>query len=442
MVIYISKKANIKFNIKVYEADVRRFLLRLIAALAAISVVLGAVCLVLASQLRRVTVEAGELLTAAEIIGRDEATFGEDFDPECIYHAGVYYFTIHSRGEDIKVRLRVRDTKAPEVTVKKVFFAVGGALPEPLDFIETVWEPDGLSGEFLTDMPELKEMGTYPMRVRFFDASGNKTEAFDVEMTQIYDSQPPKISLYGDDIIAYVDEAVEYKNQVTLTDNCVGNITLDADESELDISTEGEYTVYLTATDSVGNTSERLAVTVKVVPRKVSDEALDTLIAEVAEEIISDTMSREEMCRAVYDYVRDTLVYSGVSDKTDDVSEAYHALFVRGDGDCFSYFAAAKAFLEHLGIENISIAREKGYTSDTHYWSLVNIGTDDEPAWYHFDCTELRDDGYNHSGCLLTDKQIDAYCKVRPYFYIYDKSGYPETCSEIITKTPALEEFY
>ena len=442
MVIYISRKANIKFNIKVYEADAKRFLVRLAAALAVLCAVLGAVCLALASQLRRVTVEAGEPITAAELVGRDEATFGEDFDPECIYHTGVYYFTVHSRGEDIKVRLRVRDTKAPKVTVKKVFFAVGGALPEPLDFIDTVWEPDGLAGEFLTDMPEFKEMGTYPMKVRFFDASGNKTSTFDVEMTQIYDSQPPKISLLNDYVTAYVGEAVEYGGQVTLTDNCVGKITLEADESGLDISKEGEYTVYLTATDSVGNASERLEVTVRVVPRKVSEERLDELISEVAEEIISDTMSREEMCRAIYDYVRDTLVYSGVSDKSDDVSEAYHALFVRGDGDCFSYFAAAKAFFDHLGIENISIVREKGYTPDTHYWSLVNIGTEDEPLWYHFDCTELRDDGYNHSGCLLTDKQIDAYCKVRPYFYIYNKSGYPSVSSEIITQTPALEEFY
>ena len=111
-----------------------------------------------------------------------------------------------------------------------------------------------------------------------------------------------------------------------------------------------------------------------------------------------------------------------------------------GSGDCYSYFAAAKAFLEYLGIENMDIQRLPGYTTDTHYWSLVNIGTEGNPRWYHFDCTRLRAE-YNHSGCLLTDSQVDAYNRVRANFYKYDRSEYPATDTRIITETPSLDDY-
>ena len=49
---------------------------------------------------------------------------------------------------------------------------------------------------------------------------------------------------------------------------------------------------------------------------------------------------------------------------------------------------------------------------------------------------------YNHSGCLLTDKQAQAYNKVRPYFYTSDRDDLPATSDIIITETPELEAYY
>ena len=72
---------------------------------------------------------------------------------------------------------------------------------------------------------------------------------------------------------------------------------------------------------------------------------------------------------------------------------------------------------------------------------LSNIGTDEEPRWYHFDCTHLRA-AYSHSGCLLTDQQIKAFNRFRSGFYAYDSSKYPATDKTIITPTPDLEKFY
>ena len=115
-----------------------------------------------------------------------------------------------------------------------------------------------------------------------------------------------------------------------------------------------------------------------------------------------------------------------------------------GSGDCFSYFALAKAFFERLGIENMDIQRTTGLTPDRHYWNYVNVGTKEEPCWYYFDATHLNsaDTGVSFNGSLLTEQQIMAYNKVRAHFYTFDHSGYPAAATEIITETPLLAPYY
>ena len=127
-------------------------------------------------------------------------------------------------------------------------------------------------------------------------------------------------------------------------------------------------------------------------------------------------------------------------DTSDRVRIAYESLS-NGTGDCYAYDSVAIAFLSRLGVEYKEIQRTPGLTSDTHYWLLVNIGTKTSPRWYHYDCTRLRAE-YNHSGCLLTDKQVRAYSKVRANFYAYDTGKYPASSTEIITRTPELEPYY
>lgn len=442
MYIYINRKAGLKVNVPVYSERLKKIMIAVTVILTAIAVAVGIACLCLASRIKRYTVEVGEALSASDIVGRDGASFGSDFDAECLSHPGVYYFTVSSNGEDITVRLKVKDTEAPRVTVKDVFCAVGGRMPTPEDFIYEVYEPDSFSGEFVGEIPTVKGLGTYDVRIRFTDASGNKTEILSVKMTQIYDGEPPVISVDGA-ITVSVGETVEYTDFITVTDNCIGDINVEADESGLDISAVGEYKVFLVATDAVGNKSERVEVTVRVEERDESTESLRAEIAKAADSILDSGMSREEQCRAIYGYVRDNVFYTGErSDRSDWRREAYRALFRSGSGDCFSFFSASKAFFEYVGIENLDIERESGYTADTHYWSLVNIGSTDEPRWYHFDATVLRADEYDHSGCLLTDAQIEAYCKVRPNFYRYDRTEYPESSEVIITRTSSLEAYY
>ncbi len=444
MTVYISRRAKWKINIGVCYSDARNFLLWIIAGLSLVAAVLIAVCLYLNSQFIRVNIEAGEYIYAADLLG-EGAEFGGDFDPDSVNHAGVYYFTVKNSGREETVRLAVKDTKAPEITVKDIYFAVNRTgegevyYPSPMDFIDTAYEPDDFTGEFLTDLPDLKRLGSYDMQVRFTDASGNKTEIFEVRMTQISDNEPPVVEA-SELIVTTLGEPIEYSPYVTLTDNCTGELYIEVDESGLVLDEVGEYTVYIVGLDRVGNKSERVHVTVKVVD-PYDESELSEMLDRLVEKIDPEGKTREQICREIYKLVRKTLVYTGDSQKGDVRRAAYYAL-VGGGGDCYSFFSVTKLLLDRCGIENCEVERMAGTGAGTHFWNLVNIGDDEGERWYHLDTTPLYPDRYDHSGCLLTDAQINAYCKVRRDFYRYDHSKYPTVREEIITPTKALEEFY
>ncbi len=444
MTVYISRKAKLKVRIGVYYEDARNFLLFILGGLLLIAAVLIAVCIYLNSQFVRVNIEAGEYISATDILG-EGATFDGDFDPDCINHAGVYYFNVSGSGRTQRVRLAVKDTKAPEITVKDVYFALNrnsdGEMyyPSPMDFIDTVYEPDHFTGEFLTPIPDLKRLGSYEMQIQFTDASGNKTEVFTVKMTQISDYEPPVIEA-SELIVCALGEPIEYAPYVTLADNCTGELRIEVDESGLNLDAVGEYTVSVVGIDRVGNQSEPVPIKVRVV-ESYDEKKLDGMLEQMISQISPDGKSREQICRDIYKLVRETLVYTGDSYKGDVNRAAYYAL-MGGGGDCYSFYSLTKLLLDRCGIESLEVERAGGMGEGTHFWNLVNIGEGAEDRWYHLDTTPLAIDRYDHSGCLLTDKQINAYNKVRRNFYKYDKSRYPAVSEEIITPTKALEEFY
>ena len=97
--------------------------------------------------------------------------------------------------------------------------------------------------------------------------------------------------------------------------------------------------------------------------------------------------------------------------------------------------------MERLGIQNMDVQRDPtiaAMVNERHYWSLVNIGSEDAPQWYHFDSCRINDLS-RPWGFLMTDSQLIQYSEKREkngisgYFYVYDKAGYPSTSTQIIT---------
>ena len=84
------------------------------------------------------------------------------------------------------------------------------------------------------------------------------------------------------------------------------------------------------------------------------------------------------------------------------------------------------------------IAREEGENTITPWFSTaINKGN-----WnYLMNNSKILPLDQWFAGCLLTDKQAQAYNKVRPHFYTHNMDC-PPTSDIIITDTPELEPYY
>ena len=171
---------------------------------------------------------------------------------------------------------------------------------------------------------------------------------------------------------------------------------------------------------------------------------------------ITNNMTTAQKVRKIYEYVNDPekngssarIYFTDESNipnidrskwQTDWVEEAYRTLKpladgeARTEGDCYSYYAASKAFFAYYKIDNKGIKRNAAESNmeGTHFWSVVNVGSAAEPMWYFYDATRLAgtfSDGSKEC-CLRTLDELNSYkaSQSGKYgFYAFDSKGYPE----------------
>lgn len=386
----------------------------------------------------RVTLEAGEKLPdPVTLTEESDAAYldAEEFDTAV---PGVYKLRIRTGNGKYHLRIKVKDTVDPVGTVKPLSWGLGTRMPEASEFFSEITDATAVTVTYLSENVYDK-MGSYPIKLRITDLAGNSAD-YETTVTLVRDTTPPTVTIQ--ELSGCIGYGIVYSGGVYAEDDCCGELTVTWDASKVDTETVGKYPVYYTVTDASGNVTQ-VESTIYIYEEEITPEMLYVQVDLIIDEIIKPAMTKEERVRAVYRYVYDNISYAGTSDKSDWMREAYQVLS-SGSGDCFSYFALAKAFFERLGIENMDIQRTKGLTSDRHYWNYVNIGTKEEPRWYYFDATHLNsaDTGVSFDGSLLTEKQISAYNKVRAHFYTFDHTGYPTAATEIITPAPKLEPYY
>ena len=315
-------------------------------------------------------------------------------------------------GEANPTRVTVIDTKSPTAEPVPVFWYVDHALSADR-FVQNAFDYTEISYTFVNE-PDWSSVGTQNVSVVLTDTSGNSAE-FSTTLTLDYDNEPPK--LYGvKNRYCYIGQPVAYFAEVSAEDNCDEEVTIEVNNSEVNIHQAGEYTVTYTATDSSGN-STQLSCKFTFVEETVSDEELDAVVQSVFSSILTDDMSLGQKAYAVFKYVNRHVKYSGGSNKTDWKYEAYRGI-TTGRGDCFTFFATAKYLLEEIGAQTISVERSGGNRTTRHYWLLVDVGT----GWYHVDATNVGPSGYD---CFMrTDKEILS--KARNY-WSFNQSLYPPT---------------
>lgn len=227
------------------------------------------------------------------------------------------------------------------------------------------------------------------------------------------------------DITIYQGDTISYLSGITATDDIDANPSITVDNSAVDLSRPGEYTVIYTATDTSGNSSQEMA-TVTVMEKQEGFVDLDTIYAAAdakLEEIIRDNATTEQKIHDIYAWARLNLSYGGHSDRTDWRQTAY-VMLTEGKGDCYGFWAVTKLLFERLEIPNIDVRKVKNTVDDTdHFWSLVSL--DGGETWYHFDSTPRYGEGDDF--CLVTDAFIDAYSDSHEGSHNRDKSLYPET---------------
>lgn len=245
------------------------------------------------------------------------------------------------------------------------------------------------------------------------------------------DTEGPVISGVQSPLTTTVGGTLNYRDGVTAVDDRDGPVPLQVDSSKVDLNAAGEYEVIYFAEDSSGNRTEVATTAVITEPDSTPEpteetpetdlERVNDLADQILAQIITDGMSQREKAKAIFDYVSSHIKYVGTSDKSSWTVGAYTG-FTTGRGDCFNYFACAKALLTRAGIPNVDLERVGGVTH--HYWQLVNVGD----GYYHFD-TCPHPTGYSMTSFLITETQARAYTEkigsVRPNYYVYDYASCP-----------------
>jgi len=262
------------------------------------------------------------------------------------------------------------------------------------------------------------KVGTEPVPT---EGRGNET-LLTTEPAVLQDLEPPVITGVQDQVI-YVGDTIVYKKGVAVTDNQDLEVTLEVDSSQVDRTSPGTYTVIYRAVDLAGNQAEEKAVITVLAQEEGEEnrEEMEELAQKALQECISKDMTDRDKLYEIFWYVKYHMSYTGDSDKSSQINEAIHG-FKKRSGDCFTYFAVAKAIVETAGFETIDVERINGETM--HYWSLVKV----DGEWYHYDTCPRSEAHNKYWYCFLrTDAELKSFSEKYDGYYTFDTSLYPAT---------------
>lgn len=371
-----------------------------------------------------VKLEAGGTVTVRKFLEEqvEDAEFITDVSNMDTWKPGTYDIKIKVKNREFETKLVIADTIAPKAEAAEVV-TDKGVLPDPLDCVTNIVDATNVTATYKTT-PDVSENGKTSGVVLLVDEAGNKTDIA-ITITVWSDEEAPVISGTSDKVIT-VGGTVSYRKDVTVTDNFDENPKLDIDSSAVDLNKAGSYQVVYTATDAAGNVATK-TITVTVVEKQevsIDEQTVNALAQKVLEQITNENMSDMEVAFAIYKWVNRNISYVNTSDKSSWLIGAYQA-FTKKSGDCYNYFAAAKALFNVAGIENVDVV--KSDTSHSrHYWSLINLGD----GWYHVDCTPRKGDG--DLFFMVTDAELEEYSKAHSNSHIFDTTAYPERATESV----------
>ncbi len=324
-----------------------------------------------------------------------------------------------------QVTIHVQDTTPPMAEVKPVSLKYGDTC-RPEDFVGPITDASPVTVSFIVE-PDFAISGEQQVRLLLTDSAGNETELtapLTVGEQLPFDEDAPVVGT--EDIYVTQGGTVSYKKVIRAYDNVDSEdeLTLEVDNSQVNLNEVGDYPYTVTVTDRNGNSASAGAVVhVLEADSQVADiDAVNALADEVLSEILTDGMTPKEQLRAIYDWVQNSTHYEGEAEENDAALAAYIG-FTEHKGNCFTYASQAQFLLTRAGIDNLIVVKvvPEGRTDiSTHRWNLVNIGE----GWYHYDCTPRKD---RRDFFYLTDAELMEYSDSHEGYgtHVYDPSLYP-----------------
>ncbi len=375
---------------------------------------------------RKVTVEINEgpveasdfkflpIAGAKEVSGFDEIDYSK---------LGEYKVVIKTLGFKKTVKVVVEDTVSPKVSTKDVETSIDTDLQADM-FVASVTDATKTTVSF-AKKPSMSDTNTQTVKIKVTDEGGNETVA--TASLKLYKDNVPPVIEGVKALKGYVGSTIKYKEGIVVTDNMDPNPQLTIDNSQVDSDNPGVYKVIYIAKDAAG-IETKVETTLTLEPKPDGYVEPDIVLAEaqkVLDEILTDGMSEYEKLSAIYKWCNKKISYVD-SDYKESWEGAAYIAFTKRQGDCYMYFAAAKALLTQAGFENVDVIK-KDTSHSKHFWNMVNTSQ----GWYHFDTTNFRS-GYKF--CLVTDKELDAYSKKHKESHNRDKSLYPATSEKDYVK--------
>ena len=191
---------------------------------------------------------------------------------------GEQDLVININGEELIVKVIVKDTKAPVVTKKDVTIWWDQKIGSIDSFIRNVTDVTEVKKEYLTNI-NYSKIGTQTVKIRVTDTSGNYVD-LDVKLTIKKDTKAPSINNLSKLVITRGSKP-NYTKNVKAVDDHDGNLSFTYDDSSVDYNNVGTYYVVYKAVDKSGNKKTSKREVVVMGNRKDVEEKLRPIVSSI-----------------------------------------------------------------------------------------------------------------------------------------------------------------
>jgi hypothetical protein len=372
----------------------------------------------------KVTLEAGSVVNAYSFLKKEtnkSVSLVTDLAELDLNVPGTHTIEISVGGKRYQSKLVIEDTVAPKAdaldsTTKQ------GVLPDPEKLVTNIRDVGTVSVTYRAK-PDVSRGGETTADILLTDAAGN-TAVVQVKILVVADEVAPVIKGAANRKY-YIGDTIAYKEGVTVTDDQTETPILTVDNSAVHPQTPGVYPVIYTARDAAGNeASVKVFFTIEKRPSGyVEPEAAYEYARVILKQIATEDMSKPQIAAAIYNWVKLNIRWDNNSDHKNGWAAGAVYGFTQKKGDCFTYYATAKALLDVAGIPNMDVVKviTPQTSQSNHFWSLVDVGD----GWYHMDCTP-RANNYADSFFLYTDEEMLAYSRKNKNCFNFDLEAYPQ----------------